>query len=348
MSSGVPVYQDIIASNTFPRHRKPLIERLQKRLDSKLIVYTASPFHPMPSIMTQDIPSFEDLLRSTAGAEKGYLMINSPGGNADVADKIIMMCRQRFQKEFNVIVPDYAKSAASMVALGSDKILMGYLAELGPIDPQLRTAPIPGPSIPARSFLDGLEMIRRNVTQRGDPAQMYFPMLSQISPQVLAMCQSAIDGSRSMARKWLRQYMLKNDPKHAAKVAKWLSEGKRYKSHGRVIDFTEARDVLRLNVEKIDPNSDLWSDVWELYCRSIAFLQRQQRQGAAKLYESDSVSLVLNLQIIGLPQPTPSRPVPSPRMPQPRQPPRPPPAEQPSSTAPEAPPAQEESQPAFQ
>jgi len=65
-------------------------------------------------------------------------MINSPGGNADVAEKMIRMCRQRFQT-FNIIVPDYAKSAATMIALGSDKIMMGYLAELGPIDPQLRT-----------------------------------------------------------------------------------------------------------------------------------------------------------------------------------------------------------------
>jgi len=272
--------------------------------------------------MIQDIPAFEDLLRSTTGAEKGYLMINSPGGNADAADKMIMMCRRRFQKEFNVIVPDYAKSAASMIALGSDKILMGYLAELGPIDPQLRTTTIPGPSIPARSFLDGLEMIRQKVTQNGDPVQMYFPMLSQISPQTLARCQSAIDGARIMAEKWLKQYMLRDNPRWATQVAKWLSEGKKYKSHGKVIDFKEAHDGLKLNVELIDPNSDLWSDVWELYCRSIAFLQRQQRQGAAKLFESDSVSLVLNVQIMRVPQPTPSRPVPSPRMPPPRQPPR--------------------------
>ena len=224
-------------------------------------------------------------------------MINSPGGNADVADKMIMMCRQRFTGEFNVIVPDYAKSAATMVALGSDKILMGYCAELGPIDPQLRTTTLVGPSIPARSFLDGIDMIRRNITQRKDPVQMYFPMLNQISPQVLAICQSAIDGSRNMAERWLQQYMLKNSPKQAKKVAKWLSEGKRYKSHGRVIDFKEAHDVLKLNVEKIDPNSDLWREVWELYCRSITQLQAHQHQGAAKLFESDSVSLALNMQI---------------------------------------------------
>jgi ClpP class serine protease len=322
------IYQKIVSEpNSYPVYRKPIIKRLQKKLNAKVIVYTASPFHPIPTIMIQDIPSFEDLLRSTAGAEEGYLMINSPGGDANAAEKILTMCRQRFTKTFNVIVPDYAKSAATMITLGSDKILMGYLAELGPIDPQLRTAPIPGPGIPARSFIDGLEMIRDRVVNKGDPVQLYFPMLSQIRPEVIASCQSAIDRSREFAEKWLKQYMLKGDPAQAEEVAKLLSEGKIYKSHGKVIDFKEAHDVLKLNVKRIDPDSKLWSDIWELYCRSIAFLQQRQAQGAAKLFESDSVSLMLNLQIRISRQPTrmPLPPMPAPRPPPPSAPPAQPP-----------------------
>jgi len=291
--SSQPIYQDVIAPNTHLRHRKPIIERLQKKLDGKLIVYTASPFHPLAQIMIQDVPTFEDMLRSTKGQEKGFLMLNSLGGNANAAEKLLKMCRQRFSNEFNVIVPDYAKSAATMLALGADKILMGYLAELGPVDPQITTGTH---AIPARSFIDGLEIIRQNVRVKGDPVELYFPMLNQISPQVLAICNSAIDGSRDFVRNWLQQYMLKHDPKQAGLVAKWLPEGKEYKSHGKVIDYTEAHDILKLNVERIDPKSDLWNDIWELYCRSIAYLNANQGQGAAKLFESESVSLVLNLK----------------------------------------------------
>ena len=80
----------------------------------------------MPGLVIQDIPLFEDLLRTAGDAEKCHFMINSPGGNADTADKIITMCRRRFRKEFNVIVPDFAKSAATMIALGSDKILIHF------------------------------------------------------------------------------------------------------------------------------------------------------------------------------------------------------------------------------
>jgi ClpP class serine protease len=285
----------IINTNDFQLHRKPLIQNLQKLLNAKVISYTASPMHPLNGIMSQDIIHFEELLRSTSGADQGYLIINSPGGDGNVAEKIITMCRQRFTKSFNVIVPNFAKSAATMIALGSDKILMGYLAELGPIDPQLGN-PMAGGFIPARSFIDGLEMIRAKI-RSGDPVQMYLPMLAQIRPEVIAQCQSAIDGSREFAEKWLKECMLKDDPAQAVEVAKRLSEGTQYKSHGKVIDFNEAHDVLKLNVERIPPDSELWNNIWELYCREMLFMQSLQKQGAAKLFESETVSLTMHIQI---------------------------------------------------
>jgi ClpP class serine protease len=280
-------------------------------------------------IMSQDIPLFEDLLRSTGGADEGYLIINSPGGDGNVAEKMITMCRQRFTKSFKVIVPNFAKSAATMIALGSDQILMGYLAELGPIDPQLGN-PFAGGLIPARSFIDGLEMIRRNI-KGGDPVQMYLPMLSQIRPEIIAQCQSAIDGSREFAEKWLKQCMLKNDPKQAEQVASWLSEGQKYKSHGKVIDYAEAHEVLKLNVEKIPQNSELWNNIWELYCSSMLFLQQHQ---AAKLFESETVSLQMQVAVQVVQQPPPLQPP----QPQPRRiilPPQAPP--QPPPTSPQQP-----------
>jgi hypothetical protein len=288
-------FQKIINTNDFQLHRKPIIQKLQELLNAKVISYVAAPVHPLNGIMNQDVILFEDLLRATDGAEEGYLIINSPGGDGNVAEKIITMCRQRFTKSFKVIVPNFAKSAATMIALGSDEILMGYLAELGPIDPQLGN-PIAGGFIPARSFIDGLEMIRSNIA-KGDSVQMYLPMLAQIRPEIIAQCQSAIIGSREFAEKWLKRCMLKDNPKHATDVAKWLSEGEKYKSHGKVIDYDEAHDVLKLKVQKIPQDSELWSNIWELYCREVLVLQALQNQGAAKLFESEAVSLNMQIQI---------------------------------------------------
>lgn len=296
---GRPVFRDIIDPNS-PALRQQLVTKIQQQLDppGSLLTYTANQNHPFALIMSQDTPLFEDLLR-TADSKVGYLMITSPGGDPNAAEKLLVMCRERFTEGFFVIIPNYAKSAGTMVALGSEKILMGYLAELGPIDPQLQISSVPGPSLPARSFIDGLENIRTKVKKDGDPVQMYLPMLSQIRPEVIAICQSAIEDSRSFAEKWLKRHMLRNDQGQAEQVAEWLSTGEKYRSHGKVIDYQEAKDILKLNVEKLDKDSELWDNVWELYTRSI---QQLQLSGGAKLFENAKVSLTMNVEV-GPPQP---------------------------------------------
>jgi len=74
--------------------------------------------HPMATIMPQGIPLLEDLLRVGSGSTRGDLLINGPGGDANTAEEMRPMCRSKFKEEFNVIVPNYAKSAPTMIALG--------------------------------------------------------------------------------------------------------------------------------------------------------------------------------------------------------------------------------------
>jgi hypothetical protein len=77
---------------------------------------------------------------------------------------------------------------------------------------------------------------------------------------------------------------------------------------GKVINYDEAKNVLKLNVEKIDPSTELWNYVWELYVRSIEFMQKSK--AAAKLFESEIVSLTMNIELVQAPS------TPAPRPPQ--------------------------------
>jgi len=236
----------------------------------------------------------QNLLQNIGDTKKGFLILNSNGGSGDAAEKLLTMCRKKFLDEFTIIVPNFAKSAATMMCLGADKIMMGYPAELGPIDPQIPDGR--GGWIPARSYIDGLEIIRKNVTEKKDPPEMYLSMLQQVRPEIISICEASIKGAREFAEHWLKKYMLKDNPTQAENVAKWLSDGKTYKSHGKVIDYQEARDVLKLNVDQINPNDELWFLIWELYIRSFQFL-KSKGPAAAKLYESDEVSLQMNITI---------------------------------------------------
>lgn len=72
----------------------------------------------------------------TGTGDKVEIVLHSGGGHPEIAYAAMKFFRRRF-KEVNVIVPLHAKSAATLMCLGADKIFMGELSELGPIDIQL-------------------------------------------------------------------------------------------------------------------------------------------------------------------------------------------------------------------
>ena len=69
------------------------------------------------------------------------LILHSPGGSPEAAEQMLEYLRTQFDY-IRAIVPLQAKSAATMIALGCDEILMGEHSELGPIDPQI-LVPVP-------------------------------------------------------------------------------------------------------------------------------------------------------------------------------------------------------------
>jgi len=298
------------------RKRQELIKRIQQVTGRKLAVYTASMSHPISGIMHLDAPLFEDCMRVCEGS-KGDLMINSPGGDANVAEKILRMCRFRFNEEFNVIIPNYAKSAATMIALGADKILMGYLSEIGPADPQITNVLPNGQTqlIPARAYIQGLEFIRERIN-KGESAIVYAPIIAQIRPEMIAYCQDAIDFSKDFLRRWLPQGVLKGSNINPEDVIKELVVGETYKSHGQVIGYEDAKSLLGDRVELIDPKGDLWNLVWELYLRSTHALSMMP--DAAKLFETEKSSTTMQIRVMA-PAPTinlPIQPRPPPSQPQ--------------------------------
>ena len=133
-----------------------------------------------------DIPVFGDALMSLGDVDKLNLIINSPGGDGTVAEKIIELCRA-YCKEFRVVVPNRAKSAATVIALGADEIIMGYCSELGPIDAQV---PIIVSGIPryisAQSFIDARDKLEAKfkeiIQKKEDPRAVLQQIASLDAP----------------------------------------------------------------------------------------------------------------------------------------------------------------------
>ncbi|MHB1235667.1 MAG: SDH family Clp fold serine proteinase, partial [Microbacteriaceae bacterium] len=134
------------------------------------------------------------------------VMLHSPGGSPATAEWVVEFLRQKFGP-IRAIVPHSAKSAATMIALGCDEIVIDERGELGPIDPQM----VLGRLSPAQAVLDQFDKAQAELTSDPKKMAVWAPILQQIGPSLLAECEKAIELSKSLVTLWLEKYMFKNE-----------------------------------------------------------------------------------------------------------------------------------------
>ncbi len=267
--------------------RKELLGQIEALTNTRVVAYIANP-NASPNFIDHNDPIFfNDVLEDVGSSERLDLIIDSPGGEPNIAEKLAVMCRE-YCKEFRVIVPNSAKSAATMLALASDEIVMGYLSELGPIDPQIRVVTPQGQItyVPAQSMIDSIGRLS-SALQQGIDARAIIALVQKIDPTLIDVAQKAIDFSRQFAENWLSKHMLKDDKEKAKAVAKAISDNRRWLSHGKRIGFRAARD-LGLNVKFIPKSQNLWKLIWEYYGRALHHLNTA---GTIKLFETRSLGV---------------------------------------------------------
>lgn len=289
------IYSRVLNERVGTPTRQTLIKAIQDRKEkTKVITYFSKYGHPAAMINPDDTKPLDDLLRSTGYTENLELIIHSSGGLPENARKIVKMCRE-YCKNFSVVVPDAAKSAATIAALGADRIIMGITSELGPIDPQF-IIPVPTPQgiiqqiRPAWAIVRGFdETIKDALDKDGKIKVAYIPILNNIDISLVKEAKEAMENAKRIAEKFLKDGMLKNNPSKAEETAKDLAYAEKYTLHAYLIDWREAGDLLGSeNVVYLEPNNEEWKLYWELYVRSAVFLQNPP---IVKLFESENNSI---------------------------------------------------------
>ena len=152
-----------------------------------------------------DLLPVQDQLENLSG-EAIDIILETPGGIGEVVEDIVRLIRARYEK-VGMIIPGYAKSAGTILAMAGDEILMGEGSALGPIDGQLLMAN--GKRFSADAFLDGFKKIKDEVekTEKLNPA--YIPILQNISPGEIQNCENIQCFSKHLVTEWLAQYKFK-------------------------------------------------------------------------------------------------------------------------------------------
>lgn len=117
-----------------------ILKEIETITGCRTVAYFSAFNASVGGVMDSDASIIEDLIRCKNDKKPLLLILNSPGGQAVAAEKILQVCRayaKENKTEFYALISKSAKSAATIIALGADKILMSQTAELGPIDPQI-------------------------------------------------------------------------------------------------------------------------------------------------------------------------------------------------------------------
>jgi Serine dehydrogenase proteinase len=283
--SKTPAYQ---AMHAHRYRRQDLIRAVEEATQRRLICYVGG---LRTGISRDDVLFLVDLLHNVRPNEGLDLLLHTGGGDMDAAEKLISMIRTHVgAAELRVVIPDFAKSAGTLMALGADYIVMSNSSELGPIDPQIVLNDGQGNFVPTpiQSYLDAFDQF--SAALKKDPGDVAARiMLEKLDPARLKVFQTARQRARTFAEDRLKRGMFKS-PRigNHTKIASELLDTTKWLSHGQLIDHEDAKEI-GLHVEYLEPTNDTWQRYWQLYCH-----QRLEIKERQKLFESSYASLILD------------------------------------------------------
>jgi len=140
-------FQPIVRQRLLEASRLRLIAKIEERRGSRVILLVhrqeTMALLGFPLMRYIDINDAEDVMRACELTDPEVpldIILHTPGGLVLASLQIARAIRQRKGK-VTVLVPHYAMSGGTLIALAADEIVMSPHAVLGPVDPQLGQYP---------------------------------------------------------------------------------------------------------------------------------------------------------------------------------------------------------------
>jgi ClpP class serine protease len=267
---------------TSRQQRLRLISAIEKKRNSKLITYVTSDRSGLNVQIAEDIickVHKQILLNKISERDTIDLFIYSRGGDSDVPWALVSMIREYIpQGSFNVIIPYKAHSAATVIALGADQIIMTKKGELGPID-----ATTFGPYNPVDEYtkqkkpisvedVNGFFNLVDKLKWENNKSEIIKILTDKVEPLALGTVNRILDQTKLVATRLLKTRKDKLTDEEINSIVKTISS--EIYSHRHAINRTEGRNYLELkfivDAEKLKIDKEVWnlyenySDLFEL------------------------------------------------------------------------------------
>lgn len=246
------------------------LQEISKQRDDRNVMFYASAFMQKPAVpsymtmlMMDDINGLMACMHNMRWEQNLTLVLHTPGGVPGAANALVEYMHSKFA-DIEVVVPTFAMSAGTMMALGANRIVMGRQSQLGPIDAQMQTK---HGSVSAGAVLETFGRARSEISDNQSMAHLWHPILQSMGPSLIQESANALEYGEVMVRGWLAKRMFAGRPDaadKAAAAARHFNATEVHKDHSRRIDRDEARSV-ELTVENLEDSQPLQEAVLTAY-----------------------------------------------------------------------------------
>ena len=251
--------------------RIDLLSKIEQRRQSKVLAYVTGDRQGVEAHIAPDVlPLLEQHLSAMLEDDPKQidLFLYSRGGHSDTPWSIVTLIRELLgDRTFGVLIPSKAHSAATVIAVGADEIVMTPMAQLGPIDatisggPHNPRDPNTGQPLPmsvedVRGYMDLLDIYRFNDAE--ERIQAFSDLAKQVPPLGLGAVNRLLSQTRKVAEQLLRMRKEKLGDDDIKRIVDALASA--IGSHSHVIRRSEAREIgikFAVNAEETRINDEL-------------------------------------------------------------------------------------------
>lgn len=227
------------------------------------------------------VQNLEEHLYREDGSREVHVLLRSPGGDGEMALRAIRALQARASK-LVLLIPDMAKSAATLLALGADEIRVGPASDLGPIDPQMQIGD--GPWYSAKAITSAVHQAEQAVAANQTLTPLWASLLAEVTALDYQAAKADLERTSTMVRQALGYRTNPPSPEEFDTLVATLVEKLQDTptSHATTMGPVELQE-MGLPVVVMDLCSWEWECIWRLW--TLYWVQIQ-----GPIYESRDAS----------------------------------------------------------
>ena len=214
-----------------------------------------------------------EMIRSKSTSSQLIVVLETNGGIMETVERLVAVMRNHYVN-VSFVIPNFAYSAGTVLALSGDKIYMDYYSVLGPIDPQYRGND--GINLPGQGLLSKYNELKDKINDEKNNELVkaeYALLIKKFDQAQLFQIEQAINHGITLITEWLPKYKFKDwkktntsgkkvtlamKKKRAKAIAKILGDASKWHSHGRGIPMNRLQDdELKLEIDDLGVDKSL-------------------------------------------------------------------------------------------